>query len=820
MTDNETYSIAQVAKIINATTLLVDPERKIRKLLTDSRTIDSPDEGLFFAVKAQRNGHDFIDGAYQNGVRNFVVSEKGFTEKYPDVNVLFVPNVLAALQHLARYHRSRFHLKTIGVTGSTGKSMVKEWLYQLLAADYNIVRSPKSYNSQIGVPLSVWQITENHNLGIFEAGISTANEMQALHDIIKPDVGVLTNIGAQHDEGFGNRNEKIREKLKLFEGAQWLIYNPGYVRGEDIAGLSIEQCFTWSTENKADLQVFERLNKGNATNLKAYHKGKEIEVTIPFIDPASIENSIICWSVLLALGYTNTLISERLMRLNPVVLQLQLLNGINQCSIIHDHYSTDISSLAIALDFLNQQNQHSRKTLILSDVNPEGKETEQIYQEVATLLKHKHAGRLIGIGPNISSFANLFDGNSLFFETVDELIAKLPEINFNNETILLKGQNRFGFAALGKLLTQKVHDTVLEINLNALVKNLQFYRAQLKSGVKTMAMVKAFSYGSGSFEIANLLQYHKVDYLAVAYADEGIALRKAGITLPIMVMSPEVSAFEAMIKYSLEPEIYSVEVLMDFIKALPANAQHFPIHIKVDTGMRRLGFEQHDTKSLMQILAHNHQIKVVSVFTHLAGADETKHDDFTQMQVQKYLAFYNELITVLPDRPIRHVLNTSGISRHAGAQFDMVRIGIGMYGFDAALPKSKGLETVACLKTTISQIKELEAGETVGYSRRGVLPHGGKIATVKIGYADGYNRNFGNGTGKMLVNGYLAPTVGSICMDMCMLDISGIEAKVGDEVIVFNHEHTIADLANTIQTIPYEILTNVSQRVKRVYLYG
>ncbi|MCJ0742721.1 bifunctional UDP-N-acetylmuramoyl-tripeptide:D-alanyl-D-alanine ligase/alanine racemase [Pedobacter sp. CYS-01] len=818
--DNETYSIAQVAKIMNAKAVLVNPELKIKKLLTDSRTIAAPDEGLFFAVKAQRNGHDFIDGAYQNGVRNFVVSEKGFTEKYADVNVLFVPNVLAALQHLAQYHRSRFNLKTIGITGSTGKSMVKEWLYQLLATDYNIVRSPKSYNSQIGVPLSVWQITENHNLGIFEAGISTANEMQALHDMIKPDIGILTNIGTQHDEGFDNRTEKIKEKLKLFENAKLLIYNPGYVKGIDMENLSIEQSFTWSTENAADLQVFERLNKNETTYLKAHYKSKQIELTIPFTDSASVENAIICWAVLLALGYENTLISERLTRLSPVVLQLQLLNGINQCSIIHDHYSTDISSLAIALDFLNQQNQHNRKTLILSDLNPEGKETAQVYQEVATLLKHKHAGRLIGIGPEISSFANLFDKSSLYFETIEELIAKLPEINFNNETILLKGQDRFGFAALGKLLTQKVHDTVLEINLNALVKNLQFYRAQLKPGVKTMAMVKAFSYGSGSFEIANLLQYHKVDYLAVAYADEGIALRKAGITLPIMVMSPEVSAFEAIVKYNLEPEIYSTEVLTDFIKALPANVQHFPIHIKVDTGMHRLGFEQQDLKSLMQILTHNHKIKVVSVFTHLAGADETLHDDFTQMQVQKYLAFYHELLTVLPDQPIRHVLNTSGISRHANTQFDMVRIGIGMYGFDAALPKSKGLETVACLKTTISQIKALKAGETVGYSRRGVLSHGGKIATVKIGYADGYNRNFGNGTGKMLVNGHLSPTVGSICMDMCMLDITGIEAKVGDEVIVFNHEHTIADLANAIETIPYEILTNVSQRVKRVYLYG
>jgi len=505
--------------------------------------------------------------------------------------------------------------------------------------------------------------------------------------------------------------------------------------------------------------------------------------------------------------------------LSHVSMRLELKNGINQCSIIDDSYSADISSLAIALDFLNQQNQHPKKTVILSELFETGKDDLDLYNEIADLLTQKKVSRLIGIGPKIAKYAELFKFETQFFADTNAFIDAFPGMQFNQETILVKGARRFEFGRISKLLTQKIHDTVLEIDLNAMVGNLQFYRSKINPGVKIMAMVKAFSYGSGSFEIANLLQFHKVDYLAVAYADEGIALRKAGITLPIMVMSPEESAFEAIIKHNLEPEIYSIEILNSFLNALSDYDFNYPIHIKIDSGMHRLGFDQPEIEDLSVLLKDNQRLKVQSIFSHLVASGEAEHDGFTQQQIEKFKLISSELVEVLGYKPLLHIANTSGISRWADGQLDMVRLGIGLYGFDAALQNNRGLQTVMVLKTTVTQVKILDAGETVGYSRRGVMPNGGKIATVKIGYADGYNRAFGNGVGKMLINGKLVPTIGSICMDMTMLDITGIDVKAGDEAIVFDKEHPIMQLAEEINTIPYEILTNISQRVKRVYFY-
>ncbi|RZK60312.1 MAG: bifunctional UDP-N-acetylmuramoyl-tripeptide:D-alanyl-D-alanine ligase/alanine racemase, partial [Pedobacter sp.] len=702
---------------------------------------------------------------------------------------------------------------------SNGKTIVKEWLYQLLASDYNIIRSPKSFNSQIGVPLSVWQINGEHDLAIFEAGISTKNEMEVLAEIISPSIGVLTNIGEAHAEGFESKAEKLTEKLKLFAAVELFIYAPEYVIDVAAADLPGKQKFTWSLTSPADLHIsfIEPIEGKNY--IRATYKGKEIECLIPFSDKASVENGIICWATLLAMGYSPEEADLRLEKLTQVSMRLELINGIENCSIIDDSYSADISSLAIALDFLNLQNQHPKKTLILSDIYETGKANEVLYAEISALLTQKNLNRLIGIGPNISAFADLFTIESSFYESTQDFIEQLPAIHFANETILIKGARRFEFGRISKLLTQKIHDTVLEINLNALASNLQFYRSKLKPVVKVMAMVKAFSYGSGSFEIANLLQYHKVDYLAVAYADEGIALRKAGITLPIMVMSPEPSAFEAMVKNHLEPEIYNANILRSFLNFLPAYEKDFPIHLKLDTGMHRLGFEADDLPDLLEIIKGNEQLKVVSIFSHLVASAEAEHDGFTQHQLDEFDKLYATLTSILGYEPIKHVLNTSGITRWPQAQLDMVRIGIGLYGFDGALNNNKGLQTVAILKTTVTQVKNLNAGETVGYSRKGLMPNGGRIATVKIGYADGYSRKFGNGVGKMLVKSELVATVGSICMDMCMLDVTGLNVKTGDEVIVFNDAHTISDLAKQIDTIPYEILTNVSQRVKRVYFY-
>ncbi|WP_029278026.1 bifunctional UDP-N-acetylmuramoyl-tripeptide:D-alanyl-D-alanine ligase/alanine racemase [Pedobacter borealis] len=816
---NPIYTIAKIAEILNADAKLVDEQVIIQYLVIDSRSVLVPENSVFFALSSHRDGHEFIRDAYAKEIRNFVITEAKYVNEYPDCNFLLVDDALASLQKLAIEHRNQFDLRTIGITGSNGKTIVKEWLYQLLAADFNIVKSPKSYNSQIGVPLSVWQIEGDHTLGIFEAGISAVNEMQYLAEIIRPEIGILTNIGEAHAEGFSSKKEKLTEKLKLFAASELFIYSPEYVSEISVKELPGKKQFSWSSKQAADLQVIAVEPIEGNCYLRAIYQNREIECILPFKDKASIENGMICWATLLALGYTPEQADLRLEKLSHVSMRLELKNGINQCSIIDDSYSADISSLAIALDFLNQQNQHAKKTVILSELFETGRADLDLYTEISELLLQKKVNRLIGIGTHISKYADLFKFETQFFDDTNAFIDAFPGLQFNHETILVKGARRFEFGRISKLLTQKIHDTVLEIDLNAMVGNLQFYRSKIKPGVKIMAMVKAFSYGSGSFEIANLLQFHKVDYLAVAYTDEGIALRKAGITLPIMVMSPEESAFEAIIKHKLEPEIYSIEILNSFLNVLSDYDFDYPIHIKIDSGMHRLGFDQSEIDPLSNLLKDSARVKVQSIFSHLVASDAAEHDGFTQQQIARFKIIANQLVEILGYKPLLHISNTSGISRWPEGQMDMVRLGIGLYGFDAALLNNRGLQTVMVLKTTVTQVKTLAPGETVGYSRRGIMPNGGKIATVKIGYADGYARYFGNGVGKMLINGHLVPTIGSICMDMTMLDITGIDVKPGDEAIVFNKEHTIMQLAEDIGTIPYEILTNISQRVKRVYFY-
>lgn len=811
------YTISHIASILGLNSFDKKHDAVITKLVTDSRSVTDTDGSLFFALIAKRDGHEYLKDAYNNGIRNFVISNDKYLGLFPDVNILLVPDVMTALQRIAAYNRQQYQLKVLGITGSNGKTVVKEWLYQLLAADFNIVRSPKSFNSQIGVPLSVWEISAHHTLGIFEAGISKVNEMDALASIIKPTIGILTNVGEAHAEGFSSQSEKLQEKLKLFKDTELFIYAPEYTLGMSAADLPGSVRFSWSLKEKADLQVLSIEPMDGKNYIRASYSGAEIECLIPFSDQASVENGIICWATLLAMGYLPAEASVRLEKLSKVSMRLELKNGINQCSVIDDSYSADISSLAIALDFLNLQNQHPKRTVILSDIYETGKNKELLYEEIAALLKQKNVDRLIGIGPDISSAAGLFDMETAFFEGTQDFVDQFPALHFNSETILVKGARKFEFERISKLIAQKVHDTVMEVDLNALAGNLQFYRSKLRPGVKTMAMVKAFSYGSGSFEIANLLQYHKVDYLAVAYTDEGIALRKGGIKMPIMVMSPEPSAFDAIVRYKLEPEIYSAEILQGFISFV--KEESYPVHIKLDTGMHRLGFEEPDLPGLLKTLKETDKVKVASVFSHLVGSEEGLHDEFTAHQIKRFTAMADVIGAGLNYPFIKHISNTSGVSRHPEAQLDMVRIGIGLYGFDGGLKGNLGLQTVAVLKTTVTQVKHLKPNETVGYGRKGLLPEGGTIATVKIGYADGYSRAFGNGTGCMLVHGKRVPTVGVICMDMCMLDVTGMDVKTGDEVIVFNDQLTIAELAGQIGTIPYEILTNVSQRVKRVYFY-
>ncbi|WP_224746162.1 bifunctional UDP-N-acetylmuramoyl-tripeptide:D-alanyl-D-alanine ligase/alanine racemase [Mucilaginibacter glaciei] len=815
-----TYTINDVKRVIDAVGD-VAANTTVSILVTDSRRIINPAASLFFALNNRRDGHQFIVDAYAAGIRNFVVSHQPDTIM-PDANFLVVDNVLAALQALSAHHRNQFNIPVIGITGSNGKTIVKEWLYQLMCPENNIVRNPKSYNSQIGVPISVWQMNDTHTLGIFEAGISVPDEMEKLETIVQPTIGILTHIGTAHDEGFEGREQKIDEKLKLFKNCKQIIYNYDQLK-DHAEELKSHECFTWSRKfNLADLYVFSETTISGKYYLRAVYNQKEIECLIPFRDGASVENAIVCWATMLAMGYSAADADDRIERLTAVSMRLELKTGINDCSVIDDSYNSDIQSLEIALNFLDQQNQHHKKTLILSDIYQSGLEEEALYKQVAQMIKDKQVERFIGVGAALQANKAYFDLPEIhFYDDTAALIKDLGKLHLHQETILIKGSRSFEFEKVSRALVQKAHETVMEINLNTLLSNLNYYKARLNPGVKLMAMVKAFSYGSGSFEVANILQYNKVDYLAVAYTDEGIELRESGISLPIMVLNPEPLAYDKLIYNKLEPVIYSFNLLDEFVKFAQENdIAEYPVHIKIDSGMHRVGFEDFEVEALCDLLAVNNYMRVQSVYSHLAASDAEQHDLFTLKQIGIFEKACAQIEDTLGYYVIKHVSNTSGIVRWPNAQYDMVRLGIGLYGVDAAVsPDDTSLRPIATLKTTVSQVKKVLASETIGYNRNGSLKTDGQIATVRIGYADGYRRAFGNGVGKMLVNGVLVPTVGNVSMDMCMLDVSAAEVKEGDEVIVFNDQLRIEELAQQIGTIPYEILTNVSERVKRVYFY-
>jgi alanine racemase len=817
------YTFSQLAEAIGAKHS-GKGDYKVERLLIDSRSLVQPEGTLFIALKTANNdGHKYIAELYQRGIRMFLVNEGFDTKNYKDASFIIASETLKALQDIATWHRKHFQIPVLAITGSNGKTIVKEWLYQLLSPDKMIVRSPRSYNSQVGVPLSVWQMDGTHQLGIFEAGISQSGEMENLQHIIQPTIGLFTNIGEAHGLNFSDSRQKIREKLKLFKNVQSLIYCTDYKEiDEEIkkdVSLAKVSKFCWSKKVDADLDVNEILIREDTT-ITARYKGSDISIVIPFTDEASIENAINCWAYMLSAGYNNDVIAERMSQLQPVAMRMEMIEGMNNCSIINDVYNSDINSLSVALDFLNQQRQHERKTLILSDIVQSGDEKE-VYTKIAGVINARKPSRLIGIGETISKYAGSFELEKHFFENTNEFLLHLPDFIFRDETILVKGARSFEFEKISRSLQQKAHETILEINLNALVHNLNYFRSQLKPGGKIMAMVKAFSYGSGTFEIANVLQYHKADYLAVAYADEGVALRTSGISLPIMVMNPEPGSFDTMIRYQLEPEVYSFRILdmvLDAIKKSGSN-EIFPVHIKIDTGMHRLGFQEDQIDRLIKELKNTKQLKVQSIFSHLAASDADVHKEYTLQQINRFKEMSNKVIAGIGYPVMRHILNSAGIIRFPEAQFDMVRLGIGLYGVGASDEEEKKLENVSSLKTTISQINHLKKGETVGYNRRGILEKDSVIATVAIGYADGYGRELGGGKGQIWVNGKAAPIVGDVCMDMCMIDITDIEAKEGDEVIVFDSIPALKQMAKNMGTIPYEVLTGLSGRVKRIYTH-
>lgn len=808
-----------IAKIISAGIPYTDV--MIDTLLTDSRKLTSVDTTLFFALKGpRRNGHLFIDELYKKGLRYFVVSQPVEQQNYPGAVFLKVKNTLHALQQLAAHHRAQFHIDVIGITGSNGKTVVKEWLYQLLQADKRIARSPKSYNSQIGVPLSVWQLAIGDDLAIFEAGISRPAEMQKLQNMIKPTIGVVTNIGEAHSEGFTDNEQKLQEKLKLFTHSKVLIGNGDDVLLQKNIHRLSASFFSWGYGETNAVKVMSVSKQNLHTSIVLQHGETTFSIHIPFTDNASIENAITCCAVLLYLQADVSIITERMKNLHAVNMRLEFKKGINGCTIINDSYSADINSLSIALDFLEQQARGQKKTVILSDFIENKTNPVALYSGVAALL-HKHGvNRLIAIGqdmqavmPGIMAGAQ-YDLQFSVYSSTSDFISRFLSSDFKEEVVLVKGARVFAFESIVSLLEQKAHQTILEISLDAIAHNFKTFQQLLQPQTKIMVMVKAFAYGSGGAEVASLLQYHKADYLGVAYADEGVELRRAGATLPIMVLNSEANAFDAITENNLEPDIFSFEILDAFQQHLKDNGfRNYPVHIEIETGMNRLGFAREDISRLGQILKGNEYIKVVSVFSHLVASEDGAEDAFSMHQHQWLSQAANQLQHVLGYPFLRHIANSSGIARLPQLQMDMVRLGIGLYGVGAPL-----LQPALTLKSTIAQIKSIRKGETVSYNRRGVAARDSVIATVRIGYADGYSRRFGNGVGKMLVKGQPAPVIGAVCMDMTMIDITDIaDVREGDEVIIFGEPLRVEDLAATIGTIPYEIMTGISQRVKRVY---
>ncbi len=817
------YKISEIAEMSGG--LLVGAQDVcVNRLLTDSRLLSFPEDTLFLAITSSRDdGHKYIDDLYRKNVRNFMVSRDASEfSKYKDANFIVVKDVVAALQRMTAAHRARFNVPVIGITGSNGKTIVKEWLYQLLHEDYHITRSPRSYNSQIGVPLSVWEMDDDTQLGVFEVGISKVDEMANLAPIVAPSIGVFTNLGEAHQENFSSLKQKCSEKMKLFKDCGTIVY----CKDDKLVDICAQQMhpnarfITFGRQKGNTIQIVSEEIEGGDTAISYLYNGKSFSISIPFTDFASVDNAMHCVCVMVAMGIDQKKISQRLAELESVAMRMEVKDGEKGCLLINDSYNSDINSLSIALDFLAQQATAKcmGKTLILSDILQSGKDPDELYCGVAELVERKNIERIIGIGTDISSHENCFNvPQKFFFSDTDAFMQHIDSFSFENEAILLKGSRKFHFETITDKLAKAVHETVLEVNLTALVNNFNYFRSFLKPGTKIMSMVKANAYGSGDIEVARTLQQNGCDYLAVAVADEGVVLRREGIHIPIVVMNPEPNSFYKIFENNLEPEVYSFALLKRMIsEAEKLGITDYPIHLKMDTGMHRLGFELKDLDELIALLKSQKCVKPRSVFSHLFGSDDTIFDDCTMAQIKLFTEMKEKLFAAFPYKIMAHILNSAGIERFSDYQFDMVRLGIGHYGMSAV--DSSRLEEVCTLKTNILQIRKVAATETVGYSRKGVLTRDSIIGAIPIGYADGFNRKLGNRNGKVLVNGVFAPIVGNVCMDVCMIDLTDVpNVKEGDTVILFGKGHPIQGVADTLGTISYEVLAGISKRVKRVY---
>jgi len=821
-TMHQNYTTEQLQSAMGARRLQSGRAGTVAHLLLDSRQVQDPGASLFFAIAGpHHDGHGFIGALYEQGVRHFVVSREIDLSLWPEANFWLCDSAVSCLQQLAAHHRQLFDIPVIGITGSNGKTIVKEWLFQLLHREYRIVRSPKSFNSQVGVPLSAWQLKPEHELGIFEAGISRMGEMERLAPIVRCNLGLFTNIGEAHSEGFPSIEEKINQKLKLFQFADVILYccdDERVARAVEALG---KPTFSWSRKGEASLRISQVETQGGNSRIEAIYKGEGFAFAIPFADEASVENAIHCCAVLLYLGLPISLIRERMQLLEPVAMRLEVRLGINGCSIINDSYNLDLTALAAALAYLHRQRHHARSTLILSDILQSGEPAEQLYRKVAQLAQEAGVRRLFGIGQAIPILARYLPAEveTHFFPDTEAFLEAQRHDDFHDEAILVKGARPFAFERIARRLSRKMHQTELEVDISALIHNIRIFQQSLRPDTKVMAMVKAAAYGSGSLEVARALEFHKVDYLAVAYADEGIELREGGVGLPILVLNPEEAVFDSLLRYRLEPELYSPGLLRRFGRFTREAGASAVVHLKLDTGMHRLGFGAENLDEAISLLAEYPQLEVRSIFSHLSASEAPGHDAFTQEQLAHFHALYERLAEALGRRPLRHILNSSGILRFPQYQMEMVRLGIGAYGIDATGLVQGQLRTVLTLRARISQIKHLLPGETAGYGRSGAVQRPSRIATISMGYADGLHRAAGNGRFSLSVRGQRAPILGNVCMDMCMIDVTHIpQAMEGDEVLIFGQSPRVEELAAAAGTIPYEIFTGVSPRVRRVYV--
>lgn len=796
---------------------------RIRQIAIDSRKIQSGEETLFIALDGSRQkGSDFAKDAHEKQVRNFILplAAKEVIENLEDSNILLVDKPLNALQALAEKNRLAFNGPVVGITGSNGKTIVKEWLAQVLSQDFQVFKSPKSYNSQIGVALSALEIESRHQIALLEAGISEPGEMGRLKKIIQPQLGIFTNIGSAHDENFEDWETKIKEKCKLFKEVKYLIYRKDHSTINDFLEntFDADQLISWSDLPGADYTLSVRAEKNGS---KIFVLGRDLRTHTfftSFRDPASLENIRHVIVSSLTLGMKPENIQKGLQLLHAVEMRLTLKSGINRCLLIDDSYNNDLAGLEIALEFMAQQRKpKGRKILILSEMLQEGDEID-VFQKIAGSLDHYGIDLFVGVGKHYSHYLHLFPKQSIFFSDTAILLDSISQLNFDKDLILVKGARDFHFEKIIQLLEAQVHETVLEINLNALRHNFNFYKRMLSPETKIMVMVKAFAYGGGAAEIANHLQQIGADYLSVAYIDEGVYLRQKGVTLPIMVMNPDMHFLNLIQDYDLEPVVYNRRTLEDLASSAIGQSKRISIHLELDTGMRRLGFVEADLEDTLSLLRQHPEIKLAGLFTHLAGADEAKHEDFSRKQLKAFDRISEVIMSTLSCRPIRHALNSAGIIRFPDQAFDMVRLGIGLHGVEVNQIEQEKLQPVATLKTVVSQVKILTKEETIGYGRQGKLVQDGEIATLAIGYADGYDRRFGNGNAFVMIQGKRAPTIGNICMDMCMVDVSGLQVREGDEVILFGKEPSLQYLATQGGTIPYEILTGIGMRVKRQYI--